>query len=227
MSSRRSFHCWVALPILALVIGTLPGCFMPVIEAGREGAQFAIRDHYRDKADAGDANAQFRMGKSYCCGTGPDFVNSMTVYDTATAIDWFCKAARQQYAPAQLRIGEIYSGKIIRGLHPVERGLALFGTKQTSMTVAWMWADLAAVNGADKAPKLAASIAEKLDANDLAVAERLLENWDSAPCNWKDVFPDTPPPPPSSIPEPATDASPAPAPMPAPAQSSPSPSPPA
>jgi TPR repeat protein len=52
----------------------------------------------RDRAAAGDVVAQFSLGAMLYYGSN----------ETAQAIDWFRKAAAQQYAPAEFQIGQLY-----------------------------------------------------------------------------------------------------------------------
>jgi hypothetical protein len=52
----------------------------------------------REKAEAGDAAAQFRLGVMYANGKG-------VPKDAAEAVKWFSKAAEQGYADAQFNLG--------------------------------------------------------------------------------------------------------------------------
>lgn len=52
----------------------------------------------RGKAAAGDVVAQFSLGAMLYYGTP----------DTAQAVDWFRKAAAQQFAPAEFQMGQLY-----------------------------------------------------------------------------------------------------------------------
>ncbi len=47
-------------------------------------------------AEQGDAQAQYELGVSYCCGTG--------YYDTVRAIEWWCKAAKQGHTLASRKL---------------------------------------------------------------------------------------------------------------------------
>jgi TPR repeat protein len=53
----------------------------------------------QESADTGDAEAQFQLGNSYCCGDGG-------FYDTAQAVEWWCKAAAQGHAAAKDKLAE-------------------------------------------------------------------------------------------------------------------------
>ncbi len=59
----------------------------------------------RSKAEKGDADAQFSLGDSYSYGRG-------VPKDNAEAVKWYHKAAEQEHAEAQLRLGiSYYSGR--------------------------------------------------------------------------------------------------------------------
>ena len=78
-----------------LLIAALGGC--STASLGRVDADNAARERLRAPAQQGDADAQFRLGNSYCCGTG--------FYSTEEAIRWWCLAAAQghELAAAKLR----------------------------------------------------------------------------------------------------------------------------
>jgi TPR repeat protein len=57
--------------------------------------------YFRQKADAGDSNAQFSLGVMYNTGRGG-------LWDKAKAVFWFRKAADQGHADAQSYLGHIY-----------------------------------------------------------------------------------------------------------------------
>lgn len=52
-------------------------------------------------ANGGDAEAQYNMGKAFCCGKRP-------YYNTYDALKWFCLAAKQGQRDAMYEIGKIY-----------------------------------------------------------------------------------------------------------------------
>ena len=52
------------------------------------------RVQWQQKAKAGDAEAQYRLGKAYCCG-------DQGFFDTEQAVIWWCKAARQGHSKAR------------------------------------------------------------------------------------------------------------------------------
>ena len=59
-------------------------------------------DWYRDKAEKGDAHAQWKIGSLYAEGHGAP-------QDYSEALKWLCRSADQGYAPAQKDIGRMYA----------------------------------------------------------------------------------------------------------------------
>ena len=52
------------------------------------------RARWAAAAQSGEAEAQFRMGQSYCCGDSGYF-------DTDIAVSWWCRAAAQGHVKAR------------------------------------------------------------------------------------------------------------------------------
>ena len=57
-----------------------------------------LRGEWLSAAQAGNAQAQYAMGKSMCCGNG-------NVYNESDAMAWFCQAAKQGHRDAQFEMG--------------------------------------------------------------------------------------------------------------------------
>jgi len=55
----------------------------------------------REKAAKGDAAAQFLVGRAYATGRGLPF-------DEKKAVEWYTKAAEQNFADSQIALGQIY-----------------------------------------------------------------------------------------------------------------------
>jgi len=171
----------LALPLL------LDGCYTPLIEGAQEGYDAVRRDPLHKEAVAGDASAQYKLGDTYCChGGGP--MDKVSIYDNQKATEWYCRSARQGYAPAQLRLAQIYSGHPIHGLHVALRASALVGASGTDQGVALMWSSVAARRGDDDAIELRDSIKAKATDKELARGAALLGDWKTAPCRWSEVF---------------------------------------
>jgi len=183
----------IFLPLLVLAIPLLlEGCYAPVIEGAQQGYDASRRGPLKTEAASDDADAQYRLGNTYCCqGGGP--MDDLSIYDNIKATHWYCKAARHGYGPAQLQLARLYSGHAIRGLHVALRASALVGTTDTDLGVALMWARLAANNEGDgdidEATELRDEITEKATRKELARAVFLKKNWRTASCQWAEVFP--------------------------------------
>ena len=171
----------LALPLL------LNGCYTPLVEGAQEGYDAVRRDPLHKDAATGDAVAQYKLGDTYCChGGGP--MDKISVYDNHKATEWYCRSARQDYGPAQLRLAQVYSGHPIHGLHVALRASALVGDAETDQAVALMWANVAARHGADDAIELRDQIKTQATVKERARAATLMNDWRSAPCRWAEVF---------------------------------------
>ena len=180
---------------LLLVIFTLPvllnGCYTPVIEGAQQGYDASRRGMLKAKAKSDDPIAEYKLGNNYCCkGGGP--MDDLSIYDNNKATYWYCKSARQGYGPAQLRLARLYSGHAIRGLHVALRASALMGDTETDLSVALMWATLAANNKGDgdidDANELLNKITGEVTSEELARTTVLTQNWQTAICEWSEVI---------------------------------------
>ena len=88
------------------------------------------RDQWRPLAEQGDAEAEFQLGMSYCCGFGPGHTNTI-------AYKWLCRAALQGHEKAQFQLGRMLGNGIKK--RP-------FSTPQHA-DFAYMWYGLAAAQG--------------------------------------------------------------------------------
>jgi hypothetical protein len=175
------------LAILALPL-LLDGCYTPLIEGAQQGYDVVRRDSLQAETVSGDPVAQYKLGDTYCChGGGP--MDNLSVYDNHKATFWYCQAARQGYGPAQLRLAQVYSGHPIHGIHLALRVSALVGTAETDLGVALMWASVAANSGIDDAIALRDEITDKATGKERAKASTLMKNWQTASCQWAEVFP--------------------------------------
>ncbi|MFZ3088475.1 MAG: hypothetical protein WA123_10475 [Methylotenera sp.] len=176
----------LTLPIL------LSGCYTPLIEGAQQGYDASQRGSLKTEASSNIPVDEYNLGNNYCCqGGGP--MDDMTVYDNNKATHWYCKAARHGYGPAQLQLARLYSGHAIRGLHVALRASALMDNAETNLSVALMWASLAAKNKGkgdiDDAAELRNKITQKATSKERARATTLIRNWRTAPCEWAEVIP--------------------------------------
>ena len=176
--------------LLLLVLLALPllnGCYTPLVEGAQEGYDGVRRDTLHQQALTGKPVAQYEYGDRWCChGGGP--MDKVSIYDNHKATEWYCRAAHQGYAPAQLRLAQIYSGHPIHGLHVALRASALIGDAGTDSGVALMWATLAAAHGDEDAVELRDKISAQATPTQRTRANTLRQNWRSAPCRWAEVF---------------------------------------
>jgi TPR repeat protein len=178
------------LPLFAILAATLlaQGCYTPLIEGAQQGYDGARRSGLEAAAESGAPTAQYKLGDTYCCmGGGP--MDKVSIYDNRKATFWYCKAARQEYWPAQLRLAQLYSGRPLHGLHVALRVSALAGSVRTDPGLALMWAGLAAERGSEDAIELRDAIRAHGSEADHARASLLKDTWRTAPCEWAEVFP--------------------------------------
>ncbi|MEO8417904.1 MAG: hypothetical protein ABI475_04180 [Methylophilaceae bacterium] len=114
-----------------------------ITEGAQQGYDAARNDDSQHKAISGDPVAQYKLANNYCCkSAGP--LKEASIYDNKKASYWYCKSAKQGYAPAQLQLGRIYSRDPLRGIHVLLRASDLAGSHPVNLAVAQMWAELAA-----------------------------------------------------------------------------------
>ncbi len=169
----------IAILLLAAASG-LSGCVAAAVHTSTYAVKGAPRDELAPKAEAGDAGAQYELGKSYCC-MGPGF-------DTQTATEWYCKAALQESADAMYELGRIYLGDVSRSVAPGQKLRALAAKK--SPAHAHLWLSRAAEAGHADARLLLAKLDKDIGGVDLAAAERLAAEWPNVSCEYSDVFAD-------------------------------------
>jgi TPR repeat protein len=84
-------------PVLIICV-VISGCGQKKMDT-RISYDNSSRIALQENADKGDAESQFQLGNSYCCGDGG-------FYDTAQAAEWWCKAAAQGHAGAKDKLAE-------------------------------------------------------------------------------------------------------------------------
>ncbi|MDH5738040.1 MAG: hypothetical protein OEZ23_06995, partial [Gammaproteobacteria bacterium] len=90
------------LPCLLCI--SLSGCIDIAIMGGTYAARSSDRDELQVLAEAGDTEAQYQLGMRWCCfGLG---------FDTQTATEWLCQAAKSGHVEAQFQLGRIYQGGV-------------------------------------------------------------------------------------------------------------------
>ncbi len=160
------------------------GCASVAVEGAQAAKSEVVISRNIDEAKAGDAEAQYKVGNAYCCSVH----EGSGLYNTKTSVDWLCRSAKQDYAPAMVKLGKIYSGDVIDGVRLSRRVAQGLAGSSTNLPVAWAWLQLAADRGEDDAEKRASGVWDDLNEDDQAHARQIYEQDLSAPCAWGDVI---------------------------------------
>jgi TPR repeat protein len=142
-------------------------------------------------ADAGDAEAQYRLGNLFAHGEG-------VARDPQTACNWFLKAAEQDHVEAQAKLGAVYAAgggvkkdfaKAISWFRrAAERGhlgaqvklgaayLLGYGVPK-NLVLSYVWRSLAADQGVESAKVARDSLEKMMTPSQLAEARRLTREW--------------------------------------------------
>jgi len=154
----------------------------------------------RDRAEAGDADAQYNLGFMYANGQGVPL-------DDAEAVRWYRLAADQGHAPAQANLGKMYAigagvqqddavaAQWLQLAADQRMGIAqhdlgemvadgLGGLPQSAVT-GWMWLTLACselpeLTDNEEASGIRERIKQRMSAEELVEGERLAREWDAA-----------------------------------------------
>ena len=172
--------CQSAWPaVLLCAIALLQGCAGAAISSSTYALKASGRDALREPATRGDPEAQYELGKSWCC-MGPGF-------DTQTATEWLCRAARQGHPDALFELGRIYDGEISRTPAPGQKVLRMFRAK-SSPAHALAFFGLAADAGHAEAISKRQNLNQKANPNTRAEAVALRADYDTS-CEYQAVFP--------------------------------------
>ena len=170
---------------LLLLLGS---CAAGVVQGALAVKDMGERHVYQARADEGDPQAEFKLGDAWCCTVtkhGGDRRHS--IYSNEKATEWLCRAAKQNYGPAQLELARIYAGRPFR--YNVMKQVAdrVLGAP-TSLTVAFMWADIAQTNKVDGAAQLRTTLVAETPQAAQIEAGQLETKWQRAPCTWEAVI---------------------------------------
>jgi len=157
----------------------LGACAAPVMEAASVARDRVVYQDNIARAQAGNAEAQYRVGNALCCAV----ITGQPFYDTEQAKEWLCRSAAQGYAPAMLRIGRIYNGELTDGVRLMRRAVNITSQNAESPALAWAWFSFAAEAGASGAASRASDLHQSLSDQQRADAERIrLAGRAAAPC---------------------------------------------
>lgn len=123
----------------------LQGCIGSTLESARMTNDKLVRDKHMDQALSGDADAQYKVGLSYCCAPRSD-VDAF--YNNRKATEFLCLAARQNHAQAAFQLGNYHSGDRINGVRWIRRAANLIrGDDLTNPAIAYYWYEQARKSG--------------------------------------------------------------------------------
>ncbi len=148
----------VTIRLLAFLMfsAVLTGCAGAVVESARMANDAAARDNYLAAALAGDAEAQYQVGKSYCCAPSND---ADSFYNNRKATEFLCQAARQNHPAAAFEIAKIHSGDTVDGVRLLRRTANLVrGDGLNNRAVAYYWYKQAASHNHSEAVDLLDSL---------------------------------------------------------------------
>ncbi len=151
----------------ALLCALLAACVAPVAMVTQDVAE---RELWRKRAMKGEPEAQYRLGKTICCGYG-------AFYDSVKALTWWCLAARSGHREAQFEVGKLYDN--------------VYGLEEDSVPIdpvmAYVWYDMAARNGQEKAEYHRQALRRKMSQAEYWAAEALLRDPKRLPCSLEEL----------------------------------------
>ncbi len=148
--------------LLVVMTGLLAACAGPFAQTPEPLQK--IRQPLQVAAKNGDAQAQYKLGQSYCC-------SGTSAHSTKTALHWYCRAALQGHAGAQFEMANILAGK--------QLDLSFKDAKS-----AMMWYTVAAAQGNRQALVEREKINTKLSAAASREARHWATRWTQARCPW-------------------------------------------
>jgi TPR repeat protein len=175
---------WGSMVMVAVGVA-LAGCAGVAVEGASIARDKAEVEMNMSAAEAGNAEAQYKVGKSLCCALdndGPSF------YNTQQSVSWLCRSAAQSYAPAALKLGEIYSGDIVSGPRMMRRVAAKVADPRTNLPVSYAWYQRAASLGEADAGKSAAELWPRMNPTQQAEATALVKGQSPLACEWAQVI---------------------------------------
>lgn len=174
------------LPGIAGVLGLslLAGCAGAAVEGANITRDKLIASNNLAAAQAGDAEAQYRVGDALCCSVneGEGF------YDTPKAVGWLCRAAGQNHGRAAYRLGRIYAGDVIDGARVLRRVAQRAAGSSVDRAVAYGWMRRAEILGVGDARGAGTDLWARLNMAERSKAEAIVLGRAPLPCTWDEVF---------------------------------------
>lgn len=162
----------------------LTGCVGAAVEAGRATASEVTINKHLAAAEAGDATAQYEVGKAYCCSVN----EGSELYNTPKAVAWLCRSAQQGYAPAMHKLGLIYNGDTIEGARLSRRLATAVVGQHVNLAVSHTWLRLAADRGEKDAADEARDVWADMNATQRSEAQRLYDRGLKTTCRWEEAI---------------------------------------
>ncbi len=153
MKKESSMRWSISIALIVL----LTACAGPVLNKRGELLPLATK---------GDAQAQYLLGQSYCCGYGAGT-------STPKALDWFCRAALQGHGGAQYEMGRYYALRSNRAWRMKLR---------QDLIQAYMWYSLAALQATPLADAEREGLAMDMSALEISQAKQRIRKWKDLGC---------------------------------------------
>ncbi|MFC1664955.1 tetratricopeptide repeat protein [Pseudomonadota bacterium] len=135
-----------------------------------------VRHQWQAEAAAGDREAQYKLGRSYCCGSGQN-------YNTNLAIEWLCRAAIQGHVQAQYELANIYVDKSTPKSRSIQyRNIPPPARDQDALETAYMWYTVAAGQGHPRAFEDRQRVGKMVSKQGVMDSKRSATNWRQYRC---------------------------------------------
>lgn len=167
-----------------LVLAGLAGCAGAAMEGANMARDEVVYQNNLQAAQAGDAEAQYKVGAALCCSLG----DRKAFYDTSAATDWLCRSAEQGYAPAAQKLGQVYSGHVVEGVRVMRRIAERVSDRPQNLPVSYAWLRVAEAHGAPDAAEDAGELWSGLSAAQQSQARDLMAGGGPLPCRWDEVI---------------------------------------
>lgn len=157
--------------IRVLLIGALVYA-APVYAADEDQTPEEVREAYMEQARAGDTDAQYKIGRSFCC-------DSEEEHNVQRATWWYCDAARKNHKDSQFMVGEIYRSDRTVTMPP--EALQAFPQLNDDV-LAYAWLKIADKNGHPEAKAKWQEVKKNLSGAKLREAESMIPFYPQIPC---------------------------------------------
>lgn len=166
----------------------LSGCAAGVVQGAVAVKDMGERRMYQAAAEAGDPQAEFNLGDFGCCTVTKRADNRRhAIHSNEKATEWLCRAALQNYGPAQMELARIYAGRTFRYNIMKQAADRVLGAPKDP-AVALMWTEIAETNKVDGAARLRVSLMEEATPAVQIEAGQRKVSWQTSPCAWQEIM---------------------------------------